>query len=110
MASSHLSQLNLLKKYIKGGDIAKAKQLLIERPDLCSSNAAISKGDTPLHVAARLGSSEMIRLLLEHSPIDLANNDGKTALHEAATHGRDEVVEVLLKAGAEINCLKAADW
>lgn len=58
---------------------------------------------TPLHLAARNGHKEVIRLLLK-AGIDI-NKQGKTgtALHEAALYGKTEVVRLLLEAGVDVN-------
>ena len=61
-------------------------------------------GNTPLHIAARLGETEHVALLLAHGAnIDAIGEDGATPLHDAAGYGRDETVAVLLKAGARRN-------
>ena len=46
----------------------------------------IIRRDTPLHVAARVGDTEMIELLLKIKGIEFnkANNDGVTPLYYAA--------------------------
>ncbi|KAJ7989398.1 hypothetical protein DPEC_G00304130 [Dallia pectoralis] len=59
--------------------------------------------NTPLHLAARNGHKDIIRLLLK-AGIDLnrATKAG-TALHEAALYGKTEVVKQLLDAGIDVN-------
>lgn len=100
----------LLNKHIKKNDVEKVKALIDAHPILCSSDCGISKGDSPLHSAARFGLLEVVSVLLEHSAINSTNNDGKTALHEAATQGNLAVLKLLIEKGAEVDCLKAADW
>ncbi|KAM4717550.1 caskin-2 isoform 3-T3 [Anableps anableps] len=58
---------------------------------------------TPLHLAARNGHKDVIRLLLK-AGIDI-NKTSKsgTALHEAALYGKTEVVRLLLDAGVDVN-------
>ncbi|XP_008415388.2 caskin-2 [Poecilia reticulata] len=58
---------------------------------------------TPLHLAARNGHQDVIRLLLK-AGIDI-NKTSKsgTALHEAALYGKTEAVRLLLDAGVDVN-------
>lgn len=58
--------------------------------------------ETPLHVAASLGSADCLRLLLSHQA-DVRVQYGatrSTALHLAAEEGSAECVKLLLQAGA----------
>uniref|UniRef100_A0A672F3G8 Caskin-2 n=1 Tax=Salarias fasciatus TaxID=181472 RepID=A0A672F3G8_SALFA len=87
----------------------KVSQLLL------SSNMAASllEGDrkepsdsaftTPLHLAARNGHKDIIRLLLK-AGIDInKTTKSGTALHEASLYGKTEVVRLLLDAGVDVN-------
>ncbi|XP_016517157.1 caskin-2 [Poecilia formosa] len=58
---------------------------------------------TPLHLAARNGHKDVIRLLLK-AGIDI-NKTSKsgTALHEAALYGKTEAVRLLLDAAVDVN-------
>jgi ankyrin repeat protein len=57
-----------------------------------------------LHLAARCGRAETVRILLEAgADIDAHNGDGKTALYQAVNYYRAETVSILLKAGANID-------
>ena len=57
---------------------------------------------TALHIAAREGHLEVVRLLLQAgADKDASNGDGLTALHFAARPGHSEVVRLLLEAGAD---------
>ncbi|KAL0993401.1 hypothetical protein UPYG_G00107340 [Umbra pygmaea] len=59
--------------------------------------------NTPLHLAARNGHKDIIRLLLKAGiDINRATKAG-TALHEAALYGKTEVVRQLLEAGVDVN-------
>ncbi|KAM6957122.1 caskin-2 [Aplochiton taeniatus] len=82
---------------------------------LLSSNMVVSllEGDrkeptdsgftTPLHLAARNGHKDIIRLLLKAGiDINKATKAG-TALHEASLYGKTEVVKLLLDAGVDVN-------
>ena len=72
-----------------------------------------SKGDTPLHVAARVGSNSIIKLLLEHIKsldveiggqkiLSMVNLVKDTALHVAVQYGKSKVVEELIKEDPEL--------
>ncbi|KAL6475863.1 hypothetical protein MHYP_G00143620 [Metynnis hypsauchen] len=59
--------------------------------------------NTPLHLAARNGHRDIIRLLLKAGiDINRATKAG-TALHEASLYGKTEVVRLLLDAGIDVN-------
>lgn len=61
------------------------------------------ENQTPLHVAARLGNSDIVMLLLQHgASVDAVTNDNYTALHIAAKEGQEEVAVILLDQGANI--------
>ncbi|XP_052407991.1 caskin-2 isoform X5 [Carassius gibelio] len=59
--------------------------------------------NTPLHLAARNGHKDVIRLLLK-AGIDInRTTKAGTALHEAALYGKTEVVRLLLDNGVDVN-------
>ena len=63
-------------------------------------------GETPLHIAARLGYIEIVKLLLEaNAEVDAKskNSADMTPLHLAVTRGHNEVVNILVKAKADLN-------
>ncbi|XP_060700310.1 caskin-2-like isoform X1 [Hemiscyllium ocellatum] len=68
-----------------------------------SKDSADANFTTPLHLAAKNGHKDIIRLLIK-AGID-ANKVAKTgtALHEAALCGKTEVVRLLLDAGIDVN-------
>uniref|UniRef100_A0A8B9LKV1 Ankyrin 3a n=1 Tax=Astyanax mexicanus TaxID=7994 RepID=A0A8B9LKV1_ASTMX len=58
---------------------------------------------TPLHVAAKRGNGNMVKLLLDRgAKIDAKTKDGLTPLHCGARSGHEQVVEMLLDRGAPI--------
>ncbi|XP_023994595.1 caskin-2-like [Salvelinus sp. IW2-2015] len=68
-----------------------------------SKEPADSGFNTPLHLAARNGHKDIIRLLLKAGiDINRATKAG-TALHEASLYGKTEVVRQLLEAGIDVN-------
>ncbi|XP_053502922.1 caskin-2 isoform X2 [Ictalurus furcatus] len=68
-----------------------------------SGDPTDSAFNTPLHLAARNGHKDIIRLLLKVGiNINRVTKAG-TALHEAALYGKTEVVRLLLDAGIDSN-------
>uniref|UniRef100_A0A673AMA0 Caskin-2 n=1 Tax=Sphaeramia orbicularis TaxID=375764 RepID=A0A673AMA0_9TELE len=62
-----------------------------------------SPSTTPLHLAARNGHKDIIKLLLK-AGIDInRTTKAGTSLHEAALYGKTEVVRLLLDAGINVN-------
>ncbi|XP_067100321.1 caskin-2 isoform X1 [Osmerus mordax] len=62
-----------------------------------------SAPNTPLHLAAKNGHKDIIRLLLKAGiDINRATKSG-TSLHEAALYGKTEVVRLLLDGGINVN-------
>ena len=83
---------------------------------------ANSKGDTPLHIAARVGCAEIIRIFISHAQtlevdvesgqveshkefLRMVNVDKDTALHCAARNGHYQSVELLIEADLELSDL-----
>ncbi|MGI8922853.1 MAG: ankyrin repeat domain-containing protein [Fimbriimonadales bacterium] len=64
---------------------------------------------TPLHIAAFLGRTDLVELMLQHAPYrEVRNGDVQTPLHVAALTGSNaEMVRLLLSAGADPNVLDA---
>ena len=77
-----------------------------------SADETAKDGDTPLHDAAIMGHLEVVRVLLEHPAVDVADlvaecrargNNGRTALHRAALEGHLETCRLLLQYGALVD-------
>lgn len=63
-------------------------------------------GDTPMHVAAEIGSAEIVEILLKiDNNIFFArtNCDGNTALHIATEFGHIEIINMLVNADQVFN-------
>ncbi|PWY81978.1 proteasome regulatory particle subunit [Aspergillus heteromorphus CBS 117.55] len=69
----------------------------------CSARVKDKRGQLALHRAAAIGSTPIIKVLLEDgkSPINATDIDGLTALHHAVSEGHGDAAITLLKAGAE---------
>jgi len=76
------------------GFAALVQKRLMEDPSLANQ----TDGQTsPLHEAARSGSAEVARLLLDHAADPtLRDGHGKTPLEIAADHGHDGVLDIFL--------------
>ncbi|RXN06682.1 caskin-2-like isoform X1 [Labeo rohita] len=88
---------------------AKVAQLLLSSNMVASllegdrKDGSDSNCNTPLHLAARNGHKDVIRLLLK-AGIDInRTTKAGTALHEAALYGKTEVVRLLLENGIDVN-------
>lgn len=54
------------------------------------------EGQTPLHIASRLGNADLVMLLLQHgAKVDAATKEMYTALHVSAKAGQEEVYKFL---------------
>ncbi|HEX5324034.1 MAG TPA: sigma-70 family RNA polymerase sigma factor [Capsulimonadaceae bacterium] len=59
---------------------------------------------TPLHIAARYGAADVVRLLLDAgADVAARGSDGSMATHDAAFMGHLDVVRILIERGAPIN-------
>ncbi|PYH92195.1 proteasome regulatory particle subunit [Aspergillus ellipticus CBS 707.79] len=69
----------------------------------CSARVKDKRGQLALHRAAAIGSTPIIKVLLEDgkSPVNATDIDGLTALHHAVSEGHGDAAITLLKAGAE---------
>ncbi|KAJ8120356.1 hypothetical protein O1611_g10386 [Lasiodiplodia mahajangana] len=78
-----------------------ARKLFANKPP-ASSRVRDKRGQYPLHRAAAVGSTPMVKLLLENrSPLNATDVSGYTALHHAVAEGHGDTAVALLKAGAE---------
>ncbi|PON83204.1 Transmembrane protein [Trema orientale] len=78
---------------------------ILQYSDVFTTN---SKGETALHIAARLGHVEVATCLIEHVEslprqeedpdwLTMVNQEGNTALHEAVRYGHFAMVELLIR-------------
>jgi ankyrin repeat protein len=84
------------------GDAAQVKKLAALRPDAVKTQAVF--GQTALHLAARLGRTDAVKVLLAAgADPNSGDNLNDTPLHLAAENGRIEVVKLLLAHGARLD-------
>ena len=82
------------------GDIAAMKQALADGADPNTKDP--QSGSTLLAIAALMGHTEVVAVLLEHgADVNVKSKDGGTALHAAAFLGRADTVKLLLEKGAD---------
>ncbi|GHU16644.1 hypothetical protein FACS189472_02140 [Alphaproteobacteria bacterium] len=73
-------------------------------------NAKDGKDNTPLHLAAIYGPTEVAELLLDRgADVYAKNNKGNTPLHLAAKSGQTEIARLLLTNGADVNAKGTLD-
>ncbi len=81
-----------------GNDTARLTELLDKYPALLEVKD--NSGRTPLHEAARSGSMDTLKLLLErNADVNATDNAGQTPLRLATGFGKTKAVEALKKAG-----------
>lgn len=69
------------------------------------------KGGTTLHLAARLGYTEIVNDLIKNvEDIDPVNGDGETPLHLAAKDGHIGTVLALIEKGAKVDAVDKLGW
>ncbi|KAG2670244.1 hypothetical protein I3843_14G074700 [Carya illinoinensis] len=83
------------------GDLVRE---IIKYYDLADAGIKARNGFDALHIAAKQGELEVLKVLMEAHPeltmtVDVTN---ATALHTAATQGHTEVVKLLLEAGSSL--------
>lgn len=86
-------------------------QILLEHG--ADPNISGTYGNTPLHLATKLGHREMVRILLRHgAKTDLDNADGFNALCCAIIKGKKKIAEILVDHNTEggENALFIALW
>lgn len=78
---------------------------LLSHPKCAANiNTRDMAGWSPLHLAAKAGLVDVVRLLLDRgAEINARDDYGSTPLHRAVWHGRNEVVNVLIGNGADLN-------
>lgn len=87
---------------VQSGDCGQVKSLLAAQPELL--NHRNEMGINPLEMAAWLGKTEVVRILLAAGADAVrANPRGDTPLHGAALSGNCDILTLFLEKGAAIN-------
>ena len=94
-----------LKEAVVRGDAKAVERILSSQGYTMQMDQS---GETPLHLAAVRGYSEVVHLLLKHGALADAKVgegawQGWTPMHYAAQEGHAQVVRLLLTYGANIN-------
>jgi 26S proteasome non-ATPase regulatory subunit 10 len=77
-------------------------KLLLSAPHKANTRIRDIRQQMPIHRAAAIGSSPLIRILLDNnSPIDPTDVYGQTPLHHAIAEGHGDAAVTLLKRGAK---------
>lgn len=99
------------------GDFEKAIQLIKDDPSVANDRISNSKVDTPLHMAAKSGSVEIVELLIDTGmDVDTPNSVGYTPLAMAPEmYCSFEIFKLLVERGADVRVgndspLFAAVW
>jgi len=101
---------SLLFKKVEENDLAKVENILSVRNLSLNSNdeldldSNVTTYETPLTQAAKMGSIDIMRCLLEHgADVDQVNCEGQTPLGIATTTGNLEAVRLLIEFGCDVN-------
>src|SRR5258708_33462566 len=90
-----------LRKAVRAGDVAQARELLEQG---VADNGSNALGGTPLHEAVWSGDVEMVALLLTFGADVNARHAeaGSTPLHYAIISNRVKIAEMLIAKGADV--------
>ncbi|KAG6369689.1 ankyrin repeat-containing domain protein [Boletus reticuloceps] len=82
--------------------LSLVRALVTENPKLIDETDA--DGRTPLHWAASVGATEVVRYLIDQgTDVTKVDGIGWAALHISASAGHEEIVHELIGAGADVN-------
>lgn len=102
----HQKQMN--EALLRAGGVKSILQLLRAGADV---NAQWGRGETALHIAAQIGRSDVVRVLIwQGSRVDPIDRYECTPLSRAVFAGNLGVVEILLHYGANVNHRDNGFW
>eukprot|EP01097_Dermamoeba_algensis_P002164 TRINITY_DN1864_c0_g1_i2.p1 TRINITY_DN1864_c0_g1~~TRINITY_DN1864_c0_g1_i2.p1 ORF type:complete len:652 (-),score=92.34 TRINITY_DN1864_c0_g1_i2:424-2379(-) len=85
-------------------------QVLLTSTNRSLLNSEDAQGNTPLHIAAKLGSIGILLHLLQFGPnLNKQNKQGNTPIHLAAFENQEGSILWLIKKGADIETIKNND-
>jgi ankyrin repeat protein len=109
-----LTQLQALFHAIETNNIKTTTRLLnsygfLSILPLCNSN-----GSTALHIASKIGSVDMFKLLLSYNCIDIDKLEDKLiggcgAIHHLCSYGHEHALSLLIRTGGSINLRTQSD-
>ena len=89
---------------IQTGNLRRVQELINENPEVVNAQNTINQ--TPLHIAAYNGHTNVATILLDHGAnIDAQDDFNQTPLHAAAYNGHAAVATVLLDHNATVDAL-----
>jgi ankyrin repeat protein len=105
MIGSHVALCGPIHDAVLKGDVEKVKSLLKDHPELASAkDTTKAVENTPLQLASKKGSKEMLELLLANdADVNARDAFGRTALINAVIAGQKEGVELLIAHHADLN-------
>lgn len=86
---------------IDRNDLGTVWTMVTEKRDLTTIDE--ESGMTPLALAAELGHTEIVRILLEEAQVDADHGGATTPLEAAVLEGDLEIVQLLVRSGADVN-------
>jgi len=88
--------------YCCAGGATECAMFLLQRRSQVNVDCLDKSSSTPLHSAARYGSTPMVKVLLDAGAnVNAVNSFGNTPLHEAASAGQLDCLHLLLLCGAD---------
>ncbi len=108
-SGSRAGDLDFFVEAVRKDRIDEVRALLLKGVDVNSRD--VFGDNAGLHWAARLGLTEMARLLIDNgADVNIRNDEGYTPLHWAAGEGQKELVVILIVHGADVNAHNKRGW
>ncbi|XP_074636507.1 uncharacterized protein LOC141894679 isoform X3 [Acropora palmata] len=89
---------------INDGDVNSLQEILKERSGSLLNSFRTEEGDSPLHLAAQAGNTEVVKLLVENgAKVNVQNSENKTALHISVENKDEALVSYLTSNTAKFD-------